>query len=232
MKSDEGRRLHGLAAQAREDGESLKALQLTDEAMLAYQKDGDLLGLAEVFADRAITLRHLHQNTGDKSFLHIAKAETQASVDIAKDSGDKSALAIPYFNLAKIQQELGEINEAVMNFKEAVDNIEENPPIAHGKRPAIVADFKNHLAVAEYLLGDKSALERAELAVQDLEAADEEKYNKDVWLSGAHMRITDILRTDEPEKAKEHLQKAKEIIDANPDLKIRKQQWEKLSASF
>lgn len=53
----EGRRIHGQAAHAREEGKHLDALKLHDEAMLAYQKDGDQLGLAEVLADRSIVLR-------------------------------------------------------------------------------------------------------------------------------------------------------------------------------
>ena len=46
------------------------------------------------------------------------------------------------------------------------------------------------------------------------------------------MRIADMLKEDNPEKAKEHLQKAKEIIDNNPDLKLRAEQWKKLTESF
>ena len=41
-----------------------------------------------------------------------------------------------------------------------------------------------------------------------------------------------VLKENDPQKAKEHLQKAKEIIDANPDLKLRKAQWEKLAENF
>lgn len=228
----EGRRLHGLAAQAREDGRHLDSLKLDDEAMLAYQKDGDLLGFAEVLADRAIVLRHLYDKTGGKAFLIKAKHETMAAVAIAETSGNNSALAIPQFNLAKIQEELGEFSSAVTTYKEALENITNNPPADHGNRPAMIADFKVHLATCEYKAGDKSALERAEQALAELEEADEEKYTKDVWSSGGHMRITNMLGEDDPEKARVYLQKAKEIIDGNPDLKIRREQWEKLAADF
>ena len=73
MQSEEGRRIHGLAAQAREDGNHLEALKLSDEAMLAYQKDGDILGFAEVLADRSITLRHLYGETEDINLLNWPK---------------------------------------------------------------------------------------------------------------------------------------------------------------
>ncbi len=243
MVSEEGRRLHGLAAQAREDGDHLKALQLDDESMLAYQKDGDILGFAEVVADRSIVLRHLADETGNKNFLIIAKSEMVASVEIARGSGDKTALALPLFNLAKVQEELGELQEAVKTYTEAIQEMENNPPEMHN-RPSVLADMKVHLATCEYMAGEKNALERAEQALRDLEKSNEveyneqsshtrgNSYNKDVWVSGGHMRIAVMLKEDNPQKAKEHLQKAKAIIDANPDLTIRKTQWEKLTTSF
>lgn len=231
MNSTNGRRLHGLAAQAREKGEPLKALQLADEAMIAYQKDGDILGFAEVAADRSIVLRHLADEAGDNNFRKLAKAEMLASVEIARGSGDKTALALPLFNLAKVQEELREFQEAVKTYTEAIQEMENNPPASHN-RPSVLADMRVHLTTTEYVAGDKSALERATSALADLEASDEEKYNKDVWVSGGHMRMADMLRTDNPERAKEHLQKVKEIIEANPDLKLRKEQYEKLAASF
>lgn len=226
-----GRKIHGQAAKAREAGNHLESFQLGDEAMLAYQKDGNVLGFAEVIADRSIVLRHLADETGDQNFLLLAKSELEAAVTIVKKSGDQTALAIPIFNLAKIQEELGEIEQAAQTYQEAVESMENNPPELHN-RPAVLADMKAHLSTCQYKNGDTSALERAEQALSEIETSEEVKYNKDVWTSGAHMRMADILRNDNPEKAKEHLQKAKEIIDANPDLKLRAKQWEKLSQSM
>lgn len=80
---------------------------------------------------------------------------------------------------------------------------------------AVITDMKVHLAVAEYRTGDKSALERAQNSLQELEQTQEEdKFSKDVWVSGGYMKLADILRTDD-------LAKAKDIIYANPNLKAR-----------
>lgn len=231
MASIEGRKIHGQAAQARETGKHLEALKLYDEAILAYQKDGDILGLAEVFADRSIIYRHLFDNTNDKNFLIIGKYEMLASVEMAEKSGSKEALALPYFNLAKVQESLDELPEALENYQKAVENMVANPPEEHN-RPAVVADMIIHQSTAEYKNGDKGALKRALAALLDLEGADEPKYNKDVWLSGAHMRIAQVLKNDDLAKAEEHLQKAKEIIETNLDLKLRQTQLEKLTADF
>ncbi len=228
MKSFEGREIHARAAQAREAGKHLEALQLTDQAMLAYHQDADLLGLAEVLADRSLILRHINDASEDSTILIIAKYEMMAAVEIAESSGQKDALSLPYFNLAKVQESLGELHNAVSSYKKAVENMVNNPPSQHN-RPAVLADMMIHLSVCEYRSGDKSGLERSLTALADLEGADEVKYNKDVWTSGAHMKIAEMLKDDDLNKAKEHLQKAKEIIDSNPDLKLRAAQWLELS---
>lgn len=231
-----------MAAQARERGESVEAVKLAEDAMAAYQKDGDTLGFAEALADQFLSLRHFFDKTGDRNYLIRAKHAAMASVEIAEDSGDeqgspadKTALAIPYFNLAKAQETLGQLQAAVSSYKKAVELIVSNPPAVHkvADRPAIVADFKAHLATCEYKAGDGSALERAETALSELKShPDISDYNQHVWVSGGHMRIAEMLKVDDPAKAKEHLQKAKEIIDADPSLTIRLSQWQKLAEKF
>ena len=153
----EGRKLHGLAEQARESGDFTRALELTDRAMVIYQQDNDPLGFAEVQASRFLTLRHLFEKTNDKNYLILAKHASLASVEIAQASGDKQALAVPFFNLAKAQETLGELQEATATYKQAVENIINNPPEPHN-RAAIVADFKVHMETCTYKPGDKSAL--------------------------------------------------------------------------
>lgn len=224
-----GRRFHQQVAELREKGDSIRSLQLSEEAMQAYQEADDSLGFAEILADRSITLRHLYEQTSNKNYLILAKHEIMASVEIARVSGQKDALAIPLFNLGKVQKELGEHSEAAATFKEAVENMADNPPKMH-YRPSVLADMRVHQAVCEYMAGDKLALERAEKALVELEGADEvSKYNKDVWTSGGHMHMAEMLKQDKPEKAREHLQRAKDIIDKNPELTLRKKQWEKLA---
>jgi len=92
--------------------------------------------------------------------------------------------------------------------------------------------MKAHLAYAKYKSGDKSGLDLMDEAINELLSSDEMKYNKDVWLSGAHMRAAEMLREDNLRLAKEHLQKAKDIIEANNELSLRKQQWKTLSTSL
>lgn len=230
-----GRKIHGEAAEAREKGETLKALSLYHQALAAYQAEGDDLGFAEALADESISLRHMFEATEDKNWLILAKHDNMAGVEIAQKSGNKEALALPLFNLARVQHALGEFDEAVKNYKAALKSLEENPPKIHKikERTAMVADFKSHMNVAEYKAGDKSALERAEKSLKELEEGTEiSDYNKKVWLSGAHMRIAEMLREDDPQKAHKHLNEAKKIINSDERLVLRQKQWDKLASTF
>ncbi len=109
--------------------------------------------------------------------------------------------------------------------------MENNAPEQHN-RPGVIADLKGHMAVAEYKAGDKSAMERAEKALVELEATDEMKYNKDVWMSGAYMKMAEALAVDDSKKASDYLDKANQIIEMNPELVLRKEQLNKLRAKL
>ncbi len=228
------RKLMGQANQAREDGKFLESLELTDQATLECQKQKDLVALAEVQTTRVLTFRLLFDQDEDKNWLILAKHAAMSAVEIAETSGNPEALALPYSHLARAYMELNQYPEAVKYFQLALTEIVAHPPAVHN-RPGVVADFKIHLAIAQYLAGDKTALDQAEKAIKELETSGEDKvsdYNYHVWLSGAHMRVAEMLKDDDSAKAKEHLQKAKEIIDSDSRLSLRLAQWQKLAKTI
>ncbi|OGE25802.1 hypothetical protein A3H85_02120 [Candidatus Daviesbacteria bacterium RIFCSPLOWO2_02_FULL_40_8] len=232
VTSKKGRELHSKAEVAKESGQFQQALEYCDQATIAYSEDGDLLGLAEIQSSRFATFKHLYQATKKPEFLVLAKHAVLSSVEVAKMSGVSESLAIPYHNLGKYYSEAGEYKEAAKAFKMAVEYIKSSPPERHN-RPAVIADFVGHQFAAEYLTGDKSAIGQAEEALRDLEESVElSRYNKDVWLSGAHLRLAKMLKSDNPEKAKLHLMEAKKIIDSNSDLVLRKQQLLEIESEF
>lgn len=225
----EARQIHGRALQARESGDPLGALKLADEAMVGYAKSGDKLGFAEIHADRALSMRHLWQSSENQIWLISALHESEAAVDLAQESGEPTALAIPYFNLAKVQEDLETLDEAIDSYKEAVKLITEQPPKSHD-RDGVRADFRIHLAVCELKNGDTSAENRVLDGIKELEKSGEEevaKSNFDVWMSGAYMSLASEIK--DGVKSKEYLAKAKEIIEANPELVVRAKQWDKLA---
>lgn len=234
-----GRQLHAQVEEAREKGNILDALKLSDEALLAYQADGDKQGLSELLSSRSIIFRHLYEKTQDKNFLQLAKAELEATIKIAKNSNIADALILPLYELANVETELQEYTEAINNYNESLSLVDTSPKerLNHNNpaqnRPVFHATMKNHLAYAEYKNGDKSAEERMEKAVEEIETAEEpDSFRKNTWLSGGYMSLAKMLKEDEPEKAKKYLQKAKEIIDSDERLTVRKEQWEKLAQAI
>ncbi len=236
-----GRILHVQANQVREiEGNLLKSLQLTDEALIAYQQDGDKQGLSELIAERAGALKHLFQQTGDEDFVIIAKAEMEASVAIASKLGNEDALAIPYFNLAKIEDELNDYTHAVIHYKEAVKRIHIDPNIEEldpnnpaQNRPAMLCYVKAHLHYSENKTGDESALDKLEEVIKELEQAEEtDEFIKKVWLSGSLIKLAELLKKSDQEKGREVLKKAEGIIESDERLHLRKGQLEKLKQKF
>lgn len=228
MNETPGRTLHGKAERAREAGNFLEALHLVDEAFIEYVSENNEVGKADILSSEFLTLRHLFEKTGDIAYMIRAKHSAMCAVELAEKSKDASTLAIPYQRLGSAFATLGEWKEAVEFFKKAFENMKTNPPEPHN-RPAVLADMKAHLAHAEYMAGDNTADNRLDEAIGDLKASEELAYNKDVWLSGAYMKGAEMLQNDNPVKSKEYMQKAKEIIDGNPELVLRKGQWEKLN---
>lgn len=227
-----GRTLHAEAAKAREKGNFTESLTFNDDALFAYDAENDPLGFSEGIACRSITLRVYANLHASRRILVLAKYEMMASVELARQSNNAEALALPLYNLAQLHEDLGELDDAVQIYKQSIDAMKNNPPKSQN-RPSVVANMKIHLATCEYKAGDKNALEKAQQALRELESADEpNKYNKDVWVSGGYMRLTEALINDKPQVARDYLAKAKEIIDSNPDLTLRRKQWEKLSHLF
>lgn len=197
--------MHELAAKAREKGDLPAALGFVFQAEEAYRRDADV------------------------SLLIAARHFAEISVDLAREADNEPALALAYFNLGKCQEALGELRPAVDSFQKAYDIITSNPPPRHN-RPAVVSDFKLHLAVCRYRTQDKSALQLAEEALRELASAQgASDYEHKVWVSGAHMDIARMLIEDDPEKARRHLEQARQIIDADENLVVRKKQWERLT---
>lgn len=225
---DNGKVLHKKEEETREKGDSVEALNIADQATAAYLEEGNIEGASSVQSSRFLTFRHLFDKTGNKNYLILAKY----AAEMARKGNDPKALTIPLFNLAKSYQDLEEYQKAIDAYKQAIANMTANPPSADNTK-GVLQDMIIHLSVCEYKNGDKLALERAEKALTELIASvGATKYEKDVWVSGGYMKIAEMLKTDNPTKAKEALQKAREIIETNPDLILRKIQLENLATKF
>jgi len=221
MSSERGRKVHGEAERARERGESLEALKIYDEATLVYQEDGDMLGLAEVQSARQLTFGHLHDKTGDSVFLILGKYAAMSAVEIAEKYGEPESLALPYERLGQAHEALGELDQAIEYYKKAVEASKSLSEFHDNN--SVRAEIRSRLATAELKNGDESALERALKTIDEINEKEVGKYVRDVWVSGVYMRIAEATNS------KEYLEKAKEIVNKNEELELRKRQLEKLS---
>ncbi|MCS7092498.1 MAG: hypothetical protein NZM26_04050 [Patescibacteria group bacterium] len=202
MKSSKARQLHDKALNLREQQDLLQSLQVSIEALYEYAKDEDTLGFAELLSMMSKTYLHMFLLANYPPYLELAKSTAMACVSIAESAKEPKAAMLPYFNLGDIADEAGDLDLAILAYKKAIDIFGEDPPSRHNRK-SLLANFKVHLASCEYRNGDKSALARAEEALNDLiNSSDASEYEKDVWVSGYHMRIARMLKNDDPQKAK------------------------------
>lgn len=219
-----GRDIHGQAIHAREkEQDFLKALQLLSEALFASTEAGDHEDIAGISGSRSNTYLHLYEQTGNKDFLILAECEAVAQVKIAEENNIPEK-ALPYRDLAKFYEQTEDYSAAVENYKKALSFID-SPSLA---RPAVKPDLMAHLGFSQYMSGDKeNGLNTMDEAISKLEADTEaNKYEHDVWLSGAYMRKAYAT------KDKDTLEKAREIIYGNEELKLRQEQFVKLASKL
>jgi tetratricopeptide (TPR) repeat protein len=220
-----GRKIHQRALDLQEKGDFDLALAEEMKALTTYQKDNDLQGYSEIHAMVYLTLNHLHEKTGWLGYLVTAKNMAKAGVELAEKSDNKGNIAVPLFNLAKVEDKLGE-KEALDHYKKAIEVLGLS---SRHNRESVKADWENHLAICEYKLGDEGAIQRAEEAIKRLsQKTDASDYEKGVWMSGGYMRMAEVMLDLDKQKASGYLEEAKKIINGNDQLKIRKEQWEKL----
>lgn len=221
----------GEANALRERGSFLQALIVGDEALLGFAEDKDLLGMAETYAARFISLKHLYLDSQEKAWALLAHHAAQAGVALAKESHQPEALAVPLMNLGKSYELLGEYNQASDVYAQAVESQQLHPAEFHN-RPAVLLDMQIHQAGAEALSGDSTAVDRIVDLLEQLAKTDEPDYNKEAWLSGGYMKVAFLLWKTDQVKAEEFLNKARNIIEANSNLKLRKKQLAQLEAKM
>ncbi|MEO6508624.1 MAG: hypothetical protein ABIO02_01605, partial [Patescibacteria group bacterium] len=232
-----GHDYHLAAEKAREAKEYNRALEYIEKAHEIYSHEGNLGKVAEASASEAITYTNrgrAAQDTAQRAAdFQKAKESAIRSVEEAEKTGNPEDSTLPLFTAAKTLQQLGEMEQAVEFYKKAVEL-----PLPEDHKPsevAIYADIKNHLATCEYSLAATSeekatALKEAEQSVEELmqsgidKLSEAQRYNYNVWLSGAYMRIADVLYSDDPEKAMSFLKQADEIIESDERLIARKDQ--------
>lgn len=215
----------GAERNARELGDDpIEAIHIAEQAFAMAIEQNNVGVAADLRIRQSLSYGHLADRTGSDTYRVTSMHMAQAGVEIARRSGLPEALAIPLFGAGRALGAIGEYEEAVKLYEEAIEAL----PHSDSNKPSVNADLRVHLETAKYHSGDKDALPRALEALSDLEVAEESKYEKDVWISGGYMKIAEAIFPDNPEKAREYLEKAGKVIDSNSELKLRRVQLDNL----
>lgn len=206
----------------REEGKTVDALNLYNQALINYQQKHDYNGVLSVLCGRLISWQHLFNHGEDRVYAILARKEAESMLAIAQDHGIHDRDHLIHFLFGKSCIFLKDFHNAEIEFKKAVDLF----PHDNAEK----GDWLGHLGEAIYKNGRKDEGERVILeGVQQIQAHrnDEDSFKINVWISGAYLRLAKILINDKNiDQAKIYLHKGEEIVLNDERLVIRKQQLE------
>jgi tetratricopeptide (TPR) repeat protein len=221
------KKLHGLGSDAREKDRHLEALQYLDHAIVGYQKEENYVGIIGALGDRGLTWKHYFLLTEDKVYAVLAKKDAEARLEIVKEKGLDDRLSQAYFLLGEAEMLFEDYSKAIEHYQKALK--------FYKGSLSEKGDYRYHLGEALYRNNQKEKGKNTMIkGLEEIKsgASEVSDFLIHVWKSGCHMRLADLLRTDEPEEAIKHLKLAKEVIKSDKRLVIRKRQVEKLEKSF
>lgn len=206
----------------REEGHTLDALNLYNQALVGYQQKHDYNSVLTVLSGRLISWQHLFNHGEDKVYAILARKEAESMLAIAEEYGIHNRDYLIHFLLGKSCVFLKDFQCAEIEFKQAVESYPQDN--------AEKGDWLAHLGEAIYKNGRKEEGEKIILeGIQQIQSHQdkEESFKINVWVSGAYLRLAKILISDQKiERAKIYLSKGEEIVLKDPRLVIRKQQLE------
>jgi tetratricopeptide (TPR) repeat protein len=216
-------KLHQKAEKLREQDKHLQALKISDKAFIAYQKEKNYLGLCSLLQSRVLIYKHLFLITQDLCFVVLAQKEAESSLLICQEN-KLDILYTCYFRLGEIFMLFKDYKNAILNYQKAL--------ALYPKINSEKGDYQYHLGEALYKNGDKKSGLKSIL--EGLKIIRENSLKTDsflihVWESGCLLKLTELLYKDNLSESQKYFQQAKEIINSDKKLIIRKRQLKELS---
>jgi tetratricopeptide (TPR) repeat protein len=220
-------KLHSFGSKLRERDIHLEALLYLNYAIIGYQKKGNYRGVVEALKDKMLTWKHLFLMTGDLIYAALSKKGAEAMLEIAKEKNLKDKFSTSYFRLGEAAVLYKNYEEASHNYKKA---------LKYYKGPlSEKGDYRYHLGEVLYRLGKKkqglNTILRG-LAEIDRGAKEFPSFVINVWKSGCHLRLFELLMENERVEALLHLKEAERIINSDKNLVIRRRQLEDFKKSL
>ena len=210
--------LHQQAAQLRESGQSLEALALYEKALIAYLQESELSLRINVLLEKNIVLKHLWHQTPLPEYLDLAENNLDVALQWAdQHQADVEQQALLFFSAADISLLRTDFSDAINLYQKALKTLPQNH--------AFSGQFLYHLGFAQALDDQEIGLQNLLLGKNRIEKQNNlESYTKEVWLSGAWLRIALIyLKGGKIAQAQSALDQATTIIEQNDQLSLRKQ---------
>lgn len=203
----------------REEGKSLQAIDLYNQSIVLYQEANDYSGIVETLTGRLLSWKHLFYKTGAKIYAQIVKKEAELMSEVATEHQLIDRLYLIYFLNGTSAILLEDYPSAEKEFSKAVE--------IYPTENAEKGDWMAHLGDAMYRNGKKE--EGKNMLLHGVQIIKERSSQIDpflfnVWVSGAYLRLAKLLKNDNPTESQMYLNQAKEIIDSDDRLIIRKQQ--------
>jgi hypothetical protein len=209
------------ADRVREEGRSLAAIDLYNQAIVQYQASKDYSDMLAALTGRLLSWKHLFYKTEDKIYAIFVKKEAEMMLEVAKTYNLMDRLYLIHFLNGTSAILLKDYNLAEKEFDQAVQLYPtENPE---------KGDWIGHLGDAMYRNGKKEEGKKVILNGVEIikdRSAQIDSFLFNVWVSGAYLRLAKLLKTDDPVESQLFFKQAKEIIDSDDRLVIRKQQLE------
>lgn len=203
----------------REEGQSLRAIELYNQAIVQYQEAKDYAQVIGALTGRLLSWKHLYYKTEDKIYAIFVQKEAEAMLAIATEHRLTNKLHLMHFLNGTSAILLQDYPNAEEEFGKAV--------ALYPNEVAEKGDWLAHLGEAVYLNGRKEVGKK--MILQGVQKIEDNRSQLDpflfnVWVSGAFLRLAKLLKSDNVQESQDFLSKAKKIIDSDPKLVIRKQQ--------
>ncbi len=207
----------------REAGKSLEAINLYNQEIVSAIEQGNDEDLITSMTGRLLAWKHLFYKTKEPVYAIFLKHQAAALEEIIDKKEILGRAHLVHFIKATAAQNLGELEVAEREYGLSVelypsDAAEKGDWIAHwGFIIALQGNIEE--GASKILMGISWIDERSDQI---------DSFIRNVWVSGAYLRLAQIYKEAEPIKSAHYLAQAKAIIDSDERLVIRKTQLESL----